>query len=54
MAVRNTAYASPAVLLSDERILIWQHPGRLAVAGELCCRLGGWPLALAEIGRAHV
>lgn len=54
MAVRNTAYASPAVLLSDERILIWQHPGRLAMVGELCCRLGGWPLALAADNLAYL
>jgi type III secretion system YscQ/HrcQ family protein len=47
LALRNTAYASPAVLLSDERILIWQDPGRLSVTGELNCRVAGWPLALA-------
>jgi type III secretion system YscQ/HrcQ family protein len=47
IALRNTAYASPAVLLSDERILIWQDPGRLSVSGELNCQVAGWPLALA-------
>lgn len=47
IAVRNRAFASDPLMLSDDRILIWQDSGRVTASGELTCRVGQWGLAVA-------
>lgn len=47
IAVRNRAFASDPVMLSDDRILVWQDSGRATASGELACRIGQWGIAVA-------
>lgn len=53
VAVRNRVYGTAAVVLSDNRILVWQDSPGVQPSGELMCRIGNWPLAIAadNLGR---
>jgi type III secretion system YscQ/HrcQ family protein len=46
-SVRNRVYATAPAVLTDQRILIWQDCPSVHAFGELACRLGIWPLAVA-------
>ena len=54
VALRNRVYASAAVVLSDSRILVWQDSPGVQPSGELVCRIGSWPLAIAADNLARI
>jgi type III secretion system YscQ/HrcQ family protein len=47
IAVRNRAYQSAPCMVTGDRVLIWQDSGPIKTIGELSCRVGDAPLALA-------
>jgi type III secretion system YscQ/HrcQ family protein len=53
-AVRNRVYATAPVVLVDQRILIWQDCPTVHAFGEVACRLGTWPVAVAADNLARV
>jgi type III secretion system YscQ/HrcQ family protein len=54
VVLRNRVYATSAVVLSDDRILVWQDSPGVQPAGELTCRIGPWPLAIAADNLARI
>jgi flagellar motor switch/type III secretory pathway protein FliN len=54
VAVRNRIYSTPAVMLSDQRVLVWQDCPAVHAMGELVCRLGAWPVAIAGDNLARI
>lgn len=54
ITLRNRAYRAAPTMLSDERILIWQDIGPACTIGEMNCRVGDWPLALAADNLARI
>lgn len=54
VAVRNRVYATAPMILSDERILIWQECPGLRTSGALALRLGGAPLTVAADNLARI
>ncbi len=47
ISLRNRAFASDPLLLSDDRILVWQESGLVTPSGELVCAVGQWKLSVA-------
>jgi type III secretion system YscQ/HrcQ family protein len=54
VALRNRVYATAAVVLSDDRILVWQDSPGVQPSGELMCRIGSWPLAITADNLARI
>jgi type III secretion system YscQ/HrcQ family protein len=47
IALRNRAFRSAPMIVAGDRLLLWCDYGPVRTIGELACRLGDWPLALA-------
>lgn len=47
ISLRNRAFAADPLILSDDRILIWQESGLVTPSGELVCAVGQWKLSVA-------
>lgn len=47
IALRNRAFRSAPMIVAGDRLLLWCDYGPVRTIGELACRLGEWPLALA-------
>ncbi len=47
ITLRNRAFRSDPMIVAGDRLLLWCDHGPVRTIGELACRLGDWPLALA-------
>jgi type III secretion system YscQ/HrcQ family protein len=54
LALRNRAFLSAPMIVAGDRLLLWCDHGPVRTIGELACRLGDWPLALAADNLAAV